>query len=113
MLVQGIADLLNHGVTPAVRWHGAIGEADFVPTGAVLRGHGFAYFKGVRMPAAEALSKAGLKPVQFQGADGNLVTTSALTAGFAALLVDDLRHLIEWHDLIWAMDLDAMNGSIG
>jgi histidine ammonia-lyase len=111
--VQGIADLLNHGVTPAVRWHGAIGEADFVPTGAVLRGHGFAYYKGVRMPAAEALAKAGLKPVQFEGADGNLVTTSALTAGFAALLVDDLRHLIEWHDLIWAMDLDAMNGSIG
>jgi histidine ammonia-lyase len=111
--VQGIADLLNHGVTPAIHWHGAIGEADFVPTGAALRGHGFAYFKGVRMRAADALAKAGLKPVQFQGADGNLVTTSALTAGFAALLVDDLRRLIEWHDLIWAMDLDAMNGNIG
>jgi histidine ammonia-lyase len=111
--VQGIADLLNHGVTPAVRWRGAIGEADFVPTGAVLRGHGFAYYNGVRMPAAEALAKAGLKPIRFEGADGNLVTTSALTAGFAALLVHDLRNLIEWHDLIWAMDLDAMNGSIG
>lgn len=111
--VQGIADLLNHGVTPAVRWRGAIGEADFVPTGAVLRGHGFAYYKGVRMSSAEALSKAGLKPIQFQAADGNLFTTSALTAGFAALLVNDLRQLIEWHDLIWAMDLDGMNGSIG
>ncbi len=111
--VQGIADLLNHGVTPVVRWRGAIGEADFVPTGAVLRGHGYAYFKGVRMPAADALAKAGLKPIQFQGADGNLVTTSALSAGFAALLVHDIRQLIEWHDLIWAMDLDGMNGSIG
>jgi len=30
--VQGIADLLNSGVTPAVYWRGAIGEADFVPT---------------------------------------------------------------------------------
>jgi len=110
--VQGIADLLNAGVTPAVRWRGALGEADFVPTGAVLRGHGFAYYKGVRMPAAEALGKAGLKPIKFQGADGNLVTTSALTAGFAALLVNDLQNLIEWHDLVWAMDLNAMNSSV-
>lgn len=111
--VQGIADLLNNGVTPAVHWRGAIGEADFVPTGATLRGRGFAYYRGVRMPAAEALAKAGLKPIEFEGADGNLITTSALTAGFAALLVHDLRELLEWHDLIWSMDLTAMNGSIG
>ncbi|TLY74528.1 MAG: aromatic amino acid lyase, partial [Gammaproteobacteria bacterium] len=111
--VQGIADLLNHGVTPAVRWRGAIGEADFVPTGAVLRGHGLVYYQGVRMPAAEALAKAGLRPIKFEGADGNLITTSALTAGFAALLVHDLRELIEWHDLVWSMDLTGMNGSIG
>jgi histidine ammonia-lyase len=111
--VQGIVDLLNHGVTPAVHWRGAIGEADFVPTGAVLRGLGYAYYQGVRMPASQALQKAGLKPVRFEGADGNLFTTSALTAGFAALLVNDMRQLIEWHDLIWAMDLNGMNGSIG
>ena len=111
--VQGIADLLNNGVTPAVHWRGAIGEADFVPTGAALRGRGFAYYKGVRMPASEALTKAGLKPIKFEAADGNLITTNALTAGFAALLVHDLRELIEWHDLIWSMDLTGMNGSIG
>jgi histidine ammonia-lyase len=111
--VQGIADLLNHGVTPPVLWHGAIGEADFVPTGTVLQGYGYAYYKGVRMRASEALEKAGLKPIRFDGADGNLVTTSALTGGLAGLLVHDLRELIEWHDLIWTMDLTAMNGSIG
>ena len=111
--VLGLADLLNHGVTPAVRWRGAIGEADFVPTGAVLRGHGYAYYQGTRMRAAEALAKAGLKPIKFDGADSNLITTSALTAGFAGLLVFDLRRLIEWQDLIWAMDLNGMNGSIG
>jgi histidine ammonia-lyase len=42
-----------------------------------------------------------------------LGTTSALSAGFAALLVNDARELIEWHDLIWAMDLDGMNGNVG
>ena len=111
--IQGIADLLNAGVTPAIFWRGVIGEADFVPTGSVLRGRGLAYYKGVRMPSSEALAKAGLKPVQFEGADGNLTTTSALSAGYAALLVEDARKLLEWHDLVWAMDLNAMNGSIG
>ncbi len=111
--VQGIADLLNAGVTPAVQWRGAIGEADFVPTGTVLRGRGFAYYHGTRLPAAEALRQAGLKPIRFEGADGNLATTSALTAGFAGLLVNDIRHFLEWHDVVWAMDLNAMNGSIG
>jgi histidine ammonia-lyase len=111
--VQGIVDLLNADVTPATFWRGAIGEADFVPVAATLTGRGFAYYRGVRMTAAEALAKAGLKPVQMEGNDEALSTTSAQTAGFAALLVNDSRRLIEWHDLIWAMDLNGMNGSVG
>jgi len=111
--IKGIVDLLNYGVTPAVHWRGAIGESDFVPVAATLTGRGFAYFKGLRMPAAEALAKAGLKPIRLEGNDEALGTTSALTAGFAALLVNDSRELIEWHDLIWAMDLDGMNGNVG
>jgi histidine ammonia-lyase len=111
--IKGIVDLLNDGVTPAVHWRGAIGESDFVPVAATLTGRGFAYFKGLRMPAAEALAKAGLKPIHLEGNDEALGTTSALTAGFAALLVNDAGELIEWHDLIWAMDLDGMNGNVG
>src|SRR5277367_6013454 len=111
--IKGIVDLLNFGVTPAIHWRGAIGESDFVPVAATLTGRGFAYWKGLRMPAAEALAEAGLKPIHLEGNDEALGTTSALTAGFAALLVNDARELIEWHDLIWAMELDGMNGNVG
>jgi len=111
--IKGIVDLLNYGVTPAVHWRGAIGESDFVPVAATLTGRGFAYLNGSRMPAAEALAKAGLQPIHLEGNDEALGTTSALTAGFAALLVNDARELIEWHDLIWAMELDGMNGNVG
>ncbi|MGC2031418.1 MAG: aromatic amino acid ammonia-lyase [Steroidobacteraceae bacterium] len=111
--IKGIVDLLNDGVTPAVHWRGAIGESDFVPVAATLTGRGFAYFKGLRMPAAEALAKAGLKPIHLEGNDEALGTTSALSAGFAALLVNDAGELLEWHDLIWAMDLEGMNGNVG
>jgi histidine ammonia-lyase len=92
--IKGIVDLLNYGVTPAVHWRGAIGESDFVPVAATLTGRGFAYLKGLRMPAAEALAKAGLKPIHLEGNDEALGTTSALTAGFAALLVNDARELL-------------------
>jgi histidine ammonia-lyase len=111
--IKGIVDLLNYGVTPAAHWRGAIGESDFVPVAATMTGRGFAYFKGLRMPAAEALAKAGLKPIHLEGNDEALGTTSAQTAGFAALLVNDAGELIQWHDLIWAMDLDGMNGNVG
>ena len=111
--IKGIVDLLNYGVTPAVHWRGAIGESDFVPVAATMTGRGFAYFKGLRMPAAQALAKAGLKPIHLEGNDEALGTTSALTAGFAALLVNDAGELIEWHDLIWAMDLEGINGNVG
>src|SRR4029077_7766437 len=36
--IKGIVDLLNSGVTPAVHWRGAIGEADFVPVAATMTG---------------------------------------------------------------------------
>ena len=111
--IKGIVELLNHGVIPAIHWRGAIGEADFVPVAAVMTGRGFAYFKGVRMTSAQALQKAGLKAIHMEGNDEALGTTSALTAGLAALIVSDARDLIEWHDLIWAMDLDGMNGNVG
>jgi histidine ammonia-lyase len=109
--VQGVVDLLNAGVTPAVYWRGAIGEADFVPIGSVLNGQSFAYYKGEKLPAREALRRAGLKPIQFDGNDEALNTTSTLTAGYSALLVHDTRQVLEWHDLIYAMELLGMNSS--
>lgn len=109
--VQGVVDLLNAGVTPAVYWRGAIGEADFVPVGAVLTGNSFAYYKGEKLPAREALRRAGLKPIRFDGNDEALNTSSALTAGYAALLVHDTQRVLDWHDLIFAMELLGMNSS--
>ena len=109
--LNGVAALLNAGVTPAVYWRGAIGEADFIPVGAVLTGQAYAYYKGERLPAREALRRAGLKPIRFDGNDEALNTASTLTAGYAALFVHDLREVLEWQDMIYAMDLLGMNSS--
>jgi histidine ammonia-lyase len=76
-------------------------------------GVGEVYYGGVRMPAAKALKQAGLKPLHPFGADDNaLMSSNAYATGQAALLVNDAREALEWADLIYAMDLNAMNSSI-
>jgi histidine ammonia-lyase len=115
-LSQMLIDLLNHRITPVVQSRGTLGEGDLAQlsnVGAAMVGTGEAYYQGVRMTAADALAKAGLKPIQPFAADTNALTSSdAYSTGIAALAVNDARRALEWADLIYAMDLNGMNSSI-
>jgi histidine ammonia-lyase len=115
-LSQMLVDLLNHRITPVVLSRGTLGEGDLAQlsnVGAAMVGAGDAYYQGTRMTAAEALAKAGLKPIQPFAADTNALTSSdAYGTGIAALVVDDARQALEWADLIYAMDLNGMNSSV-
>ncbi len=115
-LAQSLIDLLNKRITPVVRSRGTLGEADLAPlgnVGATMVGAGDAYYQGVRTTAAEALTKAGLKPIQPFAADNNALTSSnSYSAAIAGLAVYDARRALEWADLIYAMDLNGMNSSI-
>ena len=115
-ILQMMVDLLNNRIAPIVRTRGSVGEADLSQIGnlkAVMVGSGDAYYRGVRMPAAEALQKAGLKPVQPFGADNDtLDVTNSYATGLAALLAYDGRGVLEWADLSHAMVMNGMNGSI-
>ncbi|HMK84332.1 MAG TPA: aromatic amino acid ammonia-lyase [Steroidobacteraceae bacterium] len=115
-LSQMLIDLLNRRITPVIESRGTLGEGDLAQlgyVGAAMVGAGDAYYQGKRMRAAEALAKAGLKPIQPFAADTNALTSSdAYAAGIAALAVADGRRALEWADLIYAMDLDGMNSSI-
>ena len=64
--MQLLLDLLNKRVTPVMYSRGTLGEGDLFLTSnflATMVGRGDAYFQGVRMSAAAALAKAGLKPL--------------------------------------------------
>jgi histidine ammonia-lyase len=115
-LSQMLIDLLNKRITPVVQSRGTLGEGDLAQLsniGATMVGAGDAYYQGVRMPAAEALAKAGLKPIKPFAADTNALTSSdAYATGIAALVVNDARNALHWADLIYAMDLNGMNSSI-
>jgi histidine ammonia-lyase len=115
-LTQRLLDLLNERITPVVQSRGTVGEGDLGPftnVGATMVGAGTAYYQGVRMPAAEALNRAGLAPLAPFGADDSeLESTNAYATGQAALLLYDAREALSWADLIYAIDLNGMNSSV-
>jgi len=112
-----LVELLNRRVTPVLQARGTVGEADLLLTGNIpgtMVGKGEAYYRGERMSAAEALQKAGLEPPAKFGLfdNGVFFSTNAYSAGWAGLLVADARKMLEWADLLLAMDLNGMNSSI-
>lgn len=115
-VMQMLIDLLNNRITPVVQSRGTLGEGDLAQIENVegtMVGKGEAYYQGVRMPAAQALQQAGLKPVAPFGADDDaLDVTNAYATGQAALLAADARRALDWADLIYAMDLNGMNSSV-
>ena len=115
-VTQMLIDLLNNDITPVMQSRGTPSEGDLQQihniAGAMV-GKGEVYYHGVRMPAADALAKAGLKPVAPFGADDDtLDANNAYSTGQAALLVADGQRLLDWTDLVYAMDLNGMNSSI-
>jgi histidine ammonia-lyase len=115
-LTQRLLDLLNDRITPVVQSRGTVGEGDLGPftnVGAVMVGGGNAYYRGVRMSAAEALKQAGLAPLAPFGADDSeLESTNSYATGRVALLLYDAREALSWADLAYAIDLNGMNSSI-
>ena len=85
-LVDAYLALLSTDVVPVVRRTGSIGCADIGlmgQIGAVLTGAGEAVFDGQRLPAADALSAAGLRPVRLTPRD-SLASISTNAVGYAA-----------------------------
>jgi histidine ammonia-lyase len=115
-LTQMLLDFLNKRITPVVYSRGSPGEGDLpqmYQVASAMIGLGEVYYNGVRMPASQALAQAGLKRLEPFGADdGALASTNAYTMGQAALLVHDGRQMLDWADLLYAMDLTGMNSSV-
>ncbi|MEW9309629.1 aromatic amino acid ammonia-lyase [Labrys neptuniae] len=115
-LTQILVDMLNKRVTPVVQSRGTLGEGDLNTLGnigAAMVGEGDAYYRGVRMPASQALAQAGIKPLEpFAADEAALISTNAYAQAQAVLLLEDSRRLLEWTDLVYAMDLLGMNSSV-
>ena len=95
-VVDALAAMLGTGFAPAVPRYGSVGASgDLIPLGAAaqaLRGRGHAYLDGLRLPAAEALERAGLTPLPLDGRDAlALVNGTSLTTAALALALSGAR----------------------
>jgi histidine ammonia-lyase len=72
--VDIIQDMLARGVTPMIPSQGSVGASgDLAPLAhmaAAMIGEGEATFEGTRMPAADALAKAGITPIILDAKEG-------------------------------------------
>jgi histidine ammonia-lyase len=116
--LQALAAMLNAGIVPVVPQLGSVGASgDLAPLShlaIVLIGGGEAFFAGERMPGAQALERAGLRPVSLSYKEGlalNNGTAQMLATGVLAL--HRLDALLDTADLAAAMTLDAFAGRLG
>lgn len=114
-IVKMYQDMLNCGVHPVIPERGSVGEGDITclsHIGLTMIGEGEAYYKGEKMSAAKALKKAGLEPVTLGPKDGlAIVSSNALSAGQGALVIKEIKDLINVADAIYALSLEGLNGN--
>jgi histidine ammonia-lyase/tyrosine ammonia-lyase len=95
-VIDALAAMLGTTFAPAMPRLGSVGASgDLIPLGAAaqaLRGRGYAYLDGTRMPAADALRLAGLEPLPLDGRDAlALVNGTSLTTAATALALERVR----------------------
>ena len=112
-LAEALAALLNRRITPVVPRYGSVGASgDLMPSAYIARvliGMGEAEFDGRRMPAAEALEAAGMKPVPFAPKEAlALINGTTVMTACAALLCVDARRVLEAVLAAVALAIEAM-----
>jgi len=115
-VADALLDALNGDVTPVMHATGSIGAGDLVVMAAVpyaLMGEGDAFFDGERMPAADALRKAGLKPLTLGPKDGLvLCNNQAHSASFACLAARSARTVLDAANISAALVMDGFRANV-
>lgn len=116
IVVEQIADLLNAGITPVVPETGSVGASgDLAPlahAALVLLGEGEARVGSATMSGAQALKKAGIKPLALKAKEGlALLNGTHLMAARAVLLIHEFDQLFDAAILAAAMSIDACRGT--
>jgi histidine ammonia-lyase len=114
--LNGLIDLLNHGITPLVPEKGSVGASgDLCPLAhlsLVLIGEGEALADGKRMSGKAALTMRGLEPVILEAGEGlSLVNGTQAMTGIGGLAVFDALHLSKLIDIAASMSLEVLMGS--
>jgi len=114
--VELLLECLDRGIVPVVPARGSVGASgDLAPLAHLalpLVGEGEAFLDDERMPGLEALTRAGLEPVQLAAKEGlSLINGTQFMAAYCALGLLRARRLAHAADVACAQSLEALQGS--
>jgi len=117
VITQQLVEMLNRGVTPVVCEMGSVGACgDLAPMSQVALatiGEGEAWYQGERLPATDALRRAGLEPVVLEARDGlAIINGSNVITGMGCLLLHDTERWLKQADIAAAMSLEALGANL-
>lgn len=112
-LVEAILALLNAGITPLVPEYGSVGASgDLAPLshiGLALLGRGEVFVGGERLPAGEALARAGLVPLRLEMKEGLALNNGVQVMNALGLLAcDRLKTLLKTAAVTSALTAQVM-----
>ena len=115
--LDALVAALNRGVHPHVPSRGSVGASgDLAPLAhiaLVLIGEGETWDGRTRGPAASALAQAGLTPITLGPKEGlALINGTQVSTAVAALALAGAERLARAADIIAALSIDALQGSI-
>ena len=117
LTIDTICELLNRGVTPMVPSQGSVGASgDLAPLAHLalaLIGEGECFDeKGARVPSAEALKRAQVKPLVLEAKEAvSLINGTQAMLGVGSLALLAAETLVDSADVIGAMSCDALKGT--
>ncbi len=115
-LAELLVRLLDAGITPVIPEHGSVGAsgdlAQLAHLALPLVGEGEVRLDGERLPAAEALRRAGLEPLRLSYKEGlSLVNGTEGMLALACLAVADAEALLAMADVACAASIEGLLGT--
>ncbi len=116
-LTEFLLALLERDVRPIVPSQGSVGASgDLAPLAHLaltVIGEGEAWFQGQVLPSAEALRRAGLQARALGPKEGlSLINGTQVMTAIGALAVVDAAELLTASDILGALSLDALLGTV-
>lgn len=116
VVIERLLDLLNHRITPIVPRYGSVGASgDLCPSAYITRvmaGRGEAFYRGCRVPAADALRAEGIGRLELEAKEGlALLNGTTVMTGAGAIVVDEAAYLFRLSLGALAMAAEALGSS--
>jgi histidine ammonia-lyase len=116
VVIESLLAMLERGVTPVIPEKGSVGASgDLAPLAhlaLVVIGEGEAFYRGERMPGADALRLAGIEPIQLEAKEGlALLNGTQAMCAVGGLMLHRASRLARIADLSGAMTLEALRGT--